>query len=337
MARVAAILKALRTAFRRDWKSFGSIASNTFFPVTLLLLQKAGAFLYLLAGVVTIFPLSTDPLHKIPRSRLALWPLSRGERWALRFLSPWMNPMTWLLAAGAVWAAWGRLTAGLWACVAGLAAVAFLASDLSPAHAASLWRLVPAGPRPLGQLVRKNLREIFSTLDFYLALLLSASALAYRLVGLQLPQEAFLLLTLLTVLALASYTQCLFGLDGDGGLARYRLLPLRGRQILLAKDGAFLAVVVVVSLPLAPLAGLSAALVCAAIGHGPSVKEARPQQPWRFSSGSSIQLGFLQALAMGIAGAAVLFTSSWVFLICLAAWGVSLFWYGRELERGLLT
>ena len=43
-------------------------------------------------GLVVLFPLSTDPLRKIPPSRLALWPLDRRERWILRLASPWINP-----------------------------------------------------------------------------------------------------------------------------------------------------------------------------------------------------------------------------------------------------
>ena len=34
-------------------------------------------------------------------------------------------------------------------------------------------------------------------------------------------------MTLLVVVALSSYAQCLFGLDGKGGLSRYRLLPVQ--------------------------------------------------------------------------------------------------------------
>jgi hypothetical protein len=333
MARVAAILKALRVAFRRDWKSFGSIATNTFFPVTLLLLQKAGAFVYLLAGVVTIFPMSTDPLRKIPRSRLESWPLTRRERWILRVSSPWMNPVTWALAAGAIWAARGKLTAGLWAAVAGLVAIGFAISELPPARSIGLWRRVPAFPGVLGQLMRKNVREILSTLDFYLALLLSVSAAAYRAAGFAVPPEALLQLTLLMLLALASYSQCLFGLDGKGGMSRYRLLPLRGWQILAAKDAAFVAVAVALASPAAPLAGFGAALVCAGMGHGPSVNFRGEQVRWRFSSGVSIYFGLAQTIAMGAAGAAIAFTSRWTVVACGAGWAVSTWWYGAKLEK----
>ena len=62
------------------------------------------------------------------------------------------------------------MTVELWALIAGLFAAIFLLSGTSPAPAASgMWRRVPEFPGPLNQLVRKNLREILSTLDFYCA------------------------------------------------------------------------------------------------------------------------------------------------------------------------
>src|SRR5581483_8890956 len=91
MARTAAILKALARALRRDQSSIKSIAGNNFFFVSALLLQNAGAFIYLIIGLVLLFPLSTDPLRKIPASRLALWPLGSRDRRLLRALSPWIN------------------------------------------------------------------------------------------------------------------------------------------------------------------------------------------------------------------------------------------------------
>jgi hypothetical protein len=48
---------------------------------------------------------------------------------------------------------------------------------------------------------------------------------------------------------------------------RYRLLPLAGWQTLAAKDAAFLLVGIPLALPLAPLAGLGAALTALALGY----------------------------------------------------------------------
>jgi hypothetical protein len=331
MARLAAILKALATAFRRDWKSFGSLGANNLLWVTLFLLQKAGTFIYLIVGLVMLVPMSADPLRKIPPSRLALWPLSRVERGLLRALSPWVNPVSWLVAALAVWALHGRVTAGLWALAAGLFAGGFALSSLPLPHGFGMWRRLPHFPGPLDQLLRKNLREILSTLDFYCALLLAVSLLVYRLLRLPLPPEAFLAMTLLIVLALSTYTQSLFGLDGEGGLSRYRLLPLTGWQLLAAKDGAFLAATVVLTLPAAPSAGLAAALMVLATGHAPSVDQPSPQIRWRFTTGHSVVYGFFQAGLMGVAGSAVFFLGPLLLIPCVAIWAGTLWWYGRRL------
>src|SRR5204863_5124728 len=116
---------------------------NNFFIVTALLLQNAGGFIYLIIGVVLLFPLSTDPLRKIPASRLALWPINRRERGLLRVVSPWVNPLSWLIAGLAIWAARGKVTFGLWGLAAGLFAAGFLLSDITFVSTQTVWRLIP--------------------------------------------------------------------------------------------------------------------------------------------------------------------------------------------------
>ena len=333
MARIAAILRAVSKALRRDQRTLQSVAGNNFFLVSALLLQKSGTFIYLIIGLVLLFPLSTDPLRKVPRSRMELWPLDGGERRLLRLLSPWINPMTWVIAALAIWAVKGGVTLGLWAVAAGVVAAGFLLSELPGGPAHGLLRRVPNFPGMLNQLIRKNIREMVATLDFYCGLLLAVTALAWRLTGATIPHEAFLALTMLVALALSSYAQCLFGLDGRGGLSRYRLLPLRGWQILAAKDAAFLAVTIPLTLPLAPLAGAGAALVALAIGHEPSVNQPRAQVRWRFSSGAGLVYGIFQAVAMGMAAAGIFFNGAFVLVPCAAAYAGSLWWYGRVLDR----
>ena len=167
MARSFAILTALGRAYRRDWTAFQSLGGNNFFLITAFLLGKAGTFVYLIMGLVLLFPLSTDPLKKIPPSRMVLWPLTRLERLTLRLLSPWLNPLTWGIAALAVWGAGRTLTVGLWATIAGLFAAIFLISALPLPRGKGVWHAMPQFPGPLNQLVRKNLREILSTLDLH--------------------------------------------------------------------------------------------------------------------------------------------------------------------------
>jgi hypothetical protein len=329
MARTAAILRALAQALRRDQKSIVAIVGNNFFIVTVLLLQDAGAFLDLILGLILLFTLSTDPLQKIPASRLGLWPLERRERWILRAASPWVNPVTWLIGAGAVWVARGKVTVGLWGLCGGLIATSFILSALPIAPRASVWRRIPRFPGPLNHLIRKNLREMLCTLDFYVALLLSVAVLAYRASGMKLPAEALMPMTLLVMVALSSYAQCLFGLDGESGLERYRLLPLSGWQVLLAKDAAFLVLAVLVALPLAPLAGLGAALVALAVGHYATVNHRREQIRWRFSAGAPVVEGLVQCALIAMAGSSV-GHSGWMMAPCVAAWAGSVWWYGRE-------
>src|SRR5581483_7286911 len=165
-------------------------------------------------------------------SRLALWPLENRERRLLRVISPWINPMTWMIAGLALWAGRGKISLGLWALAAGLVIAAFVLSDLPFAPLDAAWRHIPRFPSALNHLIRKNIREMLATLDFYCGVILSLAALLFRLFGPPMPREAFLALSVLVVLALSSYAQCLFGLDGRGGLSRYHLLPLRGWQIL---------------------------------------------------------------------------------------------------------
>ena len=333
MARAIALLRALATAYRRDWTAFQSLAGNNFFLLTAFFLRQAGIFVYLIGGLVLLFPLSTDPLRKIPASRMALWPLERREWWLLRLASPWINPMTWGIAALAVWAVGRSITVGLWAAIAGLFVAAFAISALPLPGGGGMWRRVPAFPGRLNQLARKNVREILATLDFYCALILSASALAYRAFGPAFPREALMAVTVLVVGAMSSYAQCLFGLDGEGGLSRYRLLPVRGWQLLLAKDAAFLAVTVPLVLPLAPLAGIGGALVALAVGHSPSVEQGREQTRWRFTTGAALGNGLVQMVAMAMTVSSVFSTSLWFLAPAAAAWAVSVWWYGRELER----
>src|SRR3954468_6350596 len=130
MARPLTILRALSTAYRRDWTAPQSLPGNNFFLITAFLLGKAGSFIYLIFGLILLFPLSTDPLRKIPPSRLVLWPLTRAENWALRLASPWINPLTWAIAGLAIWGAGRTVSIGLWGTLAGLFGAIFLISAL---------------------------------------------------------------------------------------------------------------------------------------------------------------------------------------------------------------
>ena len=77
---------------------------------------------------------------------------------------------------------------------------------------------------------------MLSTLDFCAGFILTSPALVLRARGL-LPAEALFPLTLVVMVTISTCAQSLFGLDGHGGLSRYRLLPIAGWQILAAIGG----------------------------------------------------------------------------------------------------
>jgi hypothetical protein len=258
MARVRAVLAALATAARRDFRTVAWFSGNNLFvaAISLLAMNDPGAFVAMSAfiGLVLFIPLSASPLRLAPRDRLAVWPLRGRERRALEVLALGLSPVAWLIVGLAVWK---RASAGLVAMTAGVFAAGFVPPSTPPARR-GVWRRMPAFPGPLNQLIRKNLRETLSTLDFWGSAAVGAFPIGLRIAGALTP-DALLPSTILVMLAISTYAQALFGLDGEGGMTRYRLLPVPGWQILAAKDVAFVLLSVMLTLPLAPAAGLAAA------------------------------------------------------------------------------
>lgn len=335
MAGLAAILGAVARMVWRDLRALGSLGANNFFLFVFLLLGRSGAFLQVVLGLLLLFPLSADPLRKIPPSRLTLWPLDRAGHILLRAASVWLSPAVWITVAILIWAA--RPVSGVWFFLAALACFALsVLFTMLPARFPrfNLLRFVPALPGPAGGLIGKDIREMLTVLDTYAALILSGCGLAYRLVSRQPELNTLFGLTLLVMLALSTYAQCLFGLETDSGLSRYRLLPLRGWQILAAKDAAFLGMAVLLALPLAPLPGLGAGFMALAVGHHSSVRYPVAQHRWRFTGGTTLFHGLAQVVLMFTAAATVHRVSVFALAVCAAAWALSLWFYGREFERG---
>ena len=142
-------------------------------------------------------------------------------------------------------------------------------------------------------------------------------------------------MTVLVVGAMSSYAQCLFGLDGEGGLSRYRLLPVRGWQLLLAKDAAFLVAVLPLTLPVALLRRLR---------RGARRPRRRPrarrrtsarQTQWRFTTGGALGNGVVQLIALAMTASGIFFTSVWFLAAAVAAWLISLWWFGRDVDRAM--
>lgn len=334
MAGLSEILKALARAVWRDIRSLQSITGNNFMLFVLLVMyQQPQSILFfaLIIGILLLGPLSADPLRKIPPDRLAIWPLTPGNRLILRLVSPALTPIVWIalpfffMAAGVSFAlmliaiaALMQLGLGLWSQVrAG-----------RPSRTAV--RFIPRLPGMLGGLIQKDLRQLLSVLDPYVALVLAAGATAYRLLGTRPDPDAFLILGIVVVIALSTYAQCLFGLDIPSGVVRYRIFPLRGYQILLAKDIAFLLVLMALVAPLAPLPGLAAGLVALAVGHHASIHRPIAQTRWRFTAGVLFPYGFFQVAPMVATGVAVERASPWYLALALAAYLCSLWYFGRR-------
>jgi hypothetical protein len=330
-ARVRAVLKWLGRAAKRNRRTFRFSGNNIHYTAIalLFLLDPAIAgILLIIMGVIVLLPMSSDPLRAIPPSRGNLWPLEANDRRLLRRVSPLLNPMTWLVIGLALWK---HVSWGLVAVAGGTVLTGFFISAASPGRG-TFWRSLPRFPSPLNQLIRKNLREMLSTLDFATGALLSVASLAWRIAGL-LPKDAFFPMTFVAMLAISTCAISLFGLDGAAGLRRYRLLPIRGWQILLAKDIAFIAMALIIALPLYIPAALAAALIALATGHRASIQHREPQLRWRFQTGPSFGDAITQIVTMTMAGAAVAYSSALFLAPCVVLWAISVWWFGRELER----
>ena len=283
--------------------------------------------LLMLLGFLVLFPLSSDPLAKIPPDRLSSWPLTALQRSALRLASFALSPIVWvvlfLLLRKAGWLA-ALSFLGLAIAVQTLVVMGNRLTAFAPRW--NLLRHVPQPPGRLGGLVRNHSREMLCLLDIYLAILLSVGGTVYRFSAHPDP-AALPVLSLLVVLALSTYTQSIVG------STRSHLLPLRGWEILLAKDGAFLFVILLLVLPLSPLSGLASALAVLALGHHVAVLRPLPLRRWRFSSGRVLPVGVLQLIACFVFGLGEQWWGRWVLAVATGGYVASLWFYGRLWEK----
>lgn len=338
MARIAALLGPLATLILRELGRTASVAGNHFLLVALLLfaLNPRGAvFLVMVAGLVLLFPVSADPLRRIPEERLLLLPLSPSDRIRLRILGLFLNPVVWAVIGVSLWG--GKRYVGVSLALLLLALLSngislFWGRDIGHVKRLSPLRHLPTLPGPLGGLVTKNIREMLHVLDPYAGMALALAATVYRFTSPKPVPEAMHGITMLVTLTLSTYAQRLFSLDSDHGFERYSLMPIRGWQVLLAKDLAFLLILMVLVLPLSPPSGLAAGFVLLAMGHWPSVLKPQSQPRWCFITGVRGWSGPAQVIIMFVAGAAtVQFT--WRALIpCAALYVASLFYFGMRFE-----
>ena len=332
---ITGILKALRQASWRDFRSLGSVGGQNFFLFLLLvaLQPESAQFFFLILALILLFPLSADPMQKIPADRRATWPLRKWEWGAIRLGSLALSPISWaaalLIGSRTNWSA-GVLLLGS-AIVLQLLSL-LVKSSLKRLPEANWFYWIPAPPGVIGSLMRLQWREMLRTLDPYVALLLVICTELFRLSGKPLESAALRIMSLVVALAISTQTQVLFGIDGSGA-ERYRQLPIRGWQILLAKDLAFLVLLGLLVLPLDLVSGLTAGVVALAIGHHRSVMNVTPQAQWRFTSGVIFPDGVIQSVLLFAAGNVVREQGLWLAALCVFAWLASLLFYGWQWDR----
>ncbi|MEO7142294.1 MAG: hypothetical protein ABI165_02200 [Bryobacteraceae bacterium] len=343
MAALIAILKALRRAVLRDLRTFRSIKVNNFFIFVALLIWAAVSSgvepvsaepLIILLALVLLFPLSTDPLRKIPAWRLRLWPLTRWQRVGLRAAAAAVSPIVWIAAALLLTLTRPAIAFAFLVSAAAIHALVFSTGKLrAPKQFWIALRHIARPPGRLGSLILLNTRQMLTVLDTYLAIVLSVGATAYRFFTPHPDAAAFPIMAILVALTLSTYAQALFSLDRGPGVVRYRLLPLCGWQILLAKDAAFLGILFILVLPLSVPAGLTFGLAALAVGHHVSVFSYLPLQRWRFAGGRLLPAGIIQIVmgaVLAMAEQRVGLSIPWVIA---AVDAVSIYAYGGYWDR----
>ena len=326
--RLRAVLTAVFKASGRGSRTLRAASNNNMMYAGIALAAMtdvmALAMFATVMALVIFLPSSGDPLAKAPPERLQLWPLEKSERLWLRALSPLLNPLSWILIAAFFWK---RIHWDLWLFVAAAFTLGFTLPSIKNT---SFW--TPSIPGPLRMLVRKDFRQILTSLDLYCALLIAAPALFFRLQG-RLPDAAGAPLTMLVLIMMSTCAQTLFGLDGDPGMTRYRLLPIAGWRMLFAKGVAYLFWILLVTAPLHPVAGLAGGLASLATGQFFSIRARTPQLRWRFRASASF------ASSLGVMGSAILAAGvviqlgpAWIFA-AIALYAASLWHCGQTLHK----
>jgi len=319
-----AILRALWTVVRRDLTGFGPVRTNNFFLFVALLIWgnlvsglapvSAYPFLVLLAALL-FFPISSDPLEKIPRVRMGLWPVAARDRVALRIVALAFSPVLWVTVALLIRE--GRSVVIPLAAVTGAAVVRALVTTRAPRFAVG--RIVPAMSGSTGILLAGHLRGMLAVLDTWLALAIAIFATVAE-------PAAATVLSMLVGIALSTQAQC--GADLDA--TRLRLLPWPAWRVLLARDAAYLALQLLLTLPLDPMAGLAFGMTALAMGRYPSLHANLHIDRWRFASGR-VLFGAIQM----IAGAMLAFAGAKGTAAAAILWAGSLYWGGSVLDRRL--
>lgn len=337
MARIAAVLGALLRLSWREISTDHSIAGNNLLLIVILIGYggtQAVAFPLLVLGGLFLMAMSVHPLTKVPEDRLRTWPLTPRDRAVLRVCGIAMNPAALVLLPMLLIPPVRSLASYLLGGVIALQLVAGLLSGrLLQEQRAALSAWTPPIPTCAGELIRKDLRQLLTYLDVWVSTAFCLGAVIYSFAAEAPDPEAAVVVSCLAAVIMSTSAQCLFGLDGPAGFTRYRLLPLRGWQILAAKGAAWLLLLTLQTVLLSPIAALSAGLVALAMGHHRSVGRPLPQKRWRFTNGSLVMLGLAQSTLAMSAGILAARSQPAILAVCAIAYVMSLFVYGNRWER----
>jgi len=213
-------------------------------------------------------------------------------------------------------------------------------------------------PGRLGPLVQKEERSVRTVLDLWMGLLLVSMAAALSL-SVSLSSTARQAVLVIVCALIANLTLNCLGLDRPTGLTRYRILPIRGKDLLLAKNVAVTALVAPQLMLLLAIGAwqsgvvqLGGDVVVATVlllahlawGNLVSVFEPRRTEPHRFASGGdpvTVMMSVLIGSAPGV-GVIVLHRSdspattlsiAAIVVVTMAAYYGSLQYAGRSFER----
>ena len=227
-------------------------------------------------------------------------------------------------------------------------------SERTARRATSIARL----PGRLGPLVHKEQRSVSRVLDLWMGLLLVLAAAALALAAYMSATYRQAILVIVCALNVNVTLNCL-GLDRPAGLTRYLILPIRGKDLLLAKN---VAVMVVVAVQLMPLLAVGAwqsgfvqlgadttvaiVLIVAPLAWGNvvSVFDPRRTEPHRFAAPGDPVTTSVSGLIGSAPGVAVILllrsdspiaalAIAAIVLLTLAAYYGSLRYAGRSFER----
>jgi hypothetical protein len=227
-------------------------------------------------------------------------------------------------------------------------------SERTAHRATSIARL----PGRLGPLLQKEQRTVIRVLDVWMGLLLVLAAAALSL-STPLSSTVRQMIFVVACGLNANLTLNCLGLDRPAGLTRYLILPIRGMDLLLAKNVAMMVVVAGQLIILLAIGAwqsgftqLGADMVVAIVlvlahlawGNVVSVFEPRRNEPHRFASAGdvvTVSMSLLIASAPGVAVMVLLLFDSRlralaiaaIVLLTTAAYYGSLRYAGRCLER----